>query len=255
MKKKKIIKTSAIIIILLFIVISTDSIIRANILEKQFYKKQIKNTYYEYNYDDHPEYYNITIWNFKGFICTKEIKKVSFDIAMSIKKDYEEIDQNIKNPGEIIIQKREVLKRYNIFEGDLIRFYNKTNNNYKNYDIFNYKSDVNRKTFLGLISGYFHGPIRGINIGFFLINPLFNREVYLGFYHEANGYGPCSILCGDLLNYTLVITEKPSDRVYLWFSFGFGTLTYLPFLINGNNFDYYDFTFFVISGGVDIHEF
>ena len=202
--------------------------------------------------DVHPDYYNITIWRVHGNSYEKEIKQVSYNIAMQIKDKYEQIEKNADTILKKIEQKNAVLREYEILkENETLE---KITNS-KNLFVKNYSNSNNRllqehyftnnlhlldwlMAFTGGILATVHGPVSGINLGI----PFPFTIIWE---HWANVSGPAEgIGCFFMLPISyMYIPDAVSVRVLLYFAFGI--ITYLPFILNQHNMG--EFVIFVVT--------
>ena len=73
------------LLIAMFIGTNINSVLGVNIIDKQNYNKKIQNLLFLNEFDEHPDYYNITIYRFHGNTYEEVIKQVSYEDAMKIK--------------------------------------------------------------------------------------------------------------------------------------------------------------------------
>jgi hypothetical protein len=198
----------------------------------------------------HPEYYDITVWKIQPTSYEEEVIRVSYDDAMEIKASYEQIESSIENPLDRVKQKNAVLRNYGVLSSDdTLENYEKEFNKWTETQNMNKLWKIANLFFqklknldipigeqcaamLGMIAGYFHGPLEGcINMGIPLPMTAF-------ICNYAVGQGPAEGI--STMFFILPIfpvcyfLEETTDDVEIVLALGIGYVTYLPFLFNMN---------------------
>lgn len=64
--------------------------------------------------ENHPQYYNITIYRFNGLTYKKTVKTITYEEALEIEEKFKNIDQGFDNLEDKINKELKVLMEYNI---------------------------------------------------------------------------------------------------------------------------------------------
>jgi len=104
-------KIYAILVIVLLVSAGLIPVVSAS-MKPMILNKTVNNDSFEE--EDHPAYYNVTRYHFKGFTCTEETIQVSYEDAMMIKKEFEKFDTLTISSSEKNDQKKSVLKQYDL---------------------------------------------------------------------------------------------------------------------------------------------
>lgn len=189
-----------------------------------------KNT----SYIQHPEQqganqerYTVFIYRYHGTSVTQQIKTISYETAMKIKRDYQNIEQQKLEINKEWLQKQEVLKNYGLLDIStdlqekletavpLVRLLKTAEKNHQ-------YPDQGRFALLGII-GSVNGEFYGNTINFLNIR-------FAGLPLLIFGTGGCEIRLTDLL-YLGQPQYLSTDAGYLYCSLFFlGQITIAPFL-------------------------